>query len=961
MLTASAEKRTKKKQASNFRVSKVMTETLSVFNDLFQSSKSNGRPDIEQAKAVLSTLTDIIQKRKLSLAAAPMQLSDMPPPTSTDMPPPTSTDYLGTILLGMTQVKESEKVLGMLILLEALLPVIRVPVMQAKFGLISQKLVQLLAAQAEAEDVVKAVLRVSQSLLQGRDASLWVIDGPALKLTQGVLSFSLDPRPAVRTSAKKAIKQVLYDLLLSSGRQQLPKPLCDLILSFVQHEVSNCTEKDLESAMLLCGLLQNILGLLPVPTTATIMNDTMGLVPANTTRVGLTGRASQAMLFIQICHVLKALANSDRHTDLQVLFRDGDSDVKLTALLHKFLTYLESRTPHPSDVPGFNAYSQAAVACAARLYRINALQEELLPHWFGRLTQGLLAEKTEIVQAAASSLETLLLRAISSLWLSHSLKLHQASSSSSSTTTTTTSSSSAVDPLSQLLRLAQSLLDFRYRNVWLHCFNLLAVLLNALTPECTAAVTPLLKAMDSLLRSQNVLHSTILQNALAVGIASLSPEHFFSVLPFHLPLTPNDSPLPERLMRSRDWVLPFLPKQVKRCALPKLSYFVDAIVPQLQNLESYYTAEYKKDPTSAAAQTLRNLLLQLWEAFPSFCHGPLDTSDAWQGLAKHLSLLLKAGVTSDQVLSQLCRGLTALISTHQAIISPDITMEDEEGGAAGGGPDAGEKRFRNRARSEVSQTSSTSSSVSSRRQGGKKRKGKMRPRQPSSMSVESEVASNVSSRQGSQASRSSKSSMGMSLLMSKKIKRKGQTITQWRAGLGQSDQRSKAGSVVVPPPHTGEGLALATAVSNLSLIASYTPDLLPKLLNLLQTSTQTEALLSAAGCLLSITPANVWQKHYIDAVKLLLKACAKRNDTGSTEAEHDAAKKQAGLLLDVLDVMCPHLDQTSLSTLWRAMSPLLTDKDATLQKRAYRLFATLSSAHSEFLASRWRDSVALIR
>jgi hypothetical protein len=146
--------------------------------------------------------------------------------------------------------------------------------------------------QADEISILRHVLTCTCSLLMTLEAAHWKpaasahrssASALAAKLFQALLVYCADPRPKLRKAAQEQTTALMAALahpktdsaaaVSSSAQQQtaLPAGLISVFEALATRELSRCTPQNCTVALYWCGLLQSVVGFLPAPTTASII------------------------------------------------------------------------------------------------------------------------------------------------------------------------------------------------------------------------------------------------------------------------------------------------------------------------------------------------------------------------------------------------------------------------------------------------------------------------------------------------------------------------------------------------------------------------------------------------------------------------------------------------------------------------------------------------------------------
>lgn len=93
--------------------------------------------------------------------------------------------------------------------------------------------------------------------------------------------------------------------------------------------------------------------------------------------------------------------------------------------------------------------------------------------------------------------------------------------------------------------------------------------------------------------------------------------------------------------------------------------------------------------------------------------------------------------------------------------------------------------------------------------------------------------------------------------------------------------------------------------------------------------------------------------------KKVLKKLLSESNTASG-AEQALLSSNLHGLTDILMALVPVLDDTNLSFLYRAVSPLIVDEQAVLQKKAYQILTVTLDRHAAFCETHWRELLPAI-
>jgi len=643
-------------------------------------------------------------------------------------------------------------------LLSLLLPQLPSSVLRAKSEPASALFISLLERHADDAHVARHALEACAELVRrvgvSADTAVWSHNAAAVshsnaprslpRLLQVLLVYSLDHRPRIRKVAQEGVKDTLAALYEQSSMNAasnpsatvgLPKGVNDTLVSFSLREVAQCTPKDCQVVLYLCGLLQTCIHLLAVSAASKILEAILTLV----------GRGT-SVLMVQACRTIDALFAKAGETHLRSDDTDGAAPSSMdtsTASPHMkrkeqflrmsaaLLSALVTLKPHHQDVLATQAYvSSLRVGIVSLIQDLESTPEmhanfgaTYLKQFYAQIPElvsaiaegGLTSPKVDVAKSSTKSLSQLMKMAITPGMIRDSLREAERKSTMQSQVGSSASAStgeSVAPPLYRLIEQLESFLGYRYKSCWNRILGLITDFFHAIAPvpEAHALVTPLLKQLDGMyveaLSTPQSEDPTAdirgsVETCLGAGIECVGMEKILAILPLNLPLdyyeskaamlsSGQDAPsLSLLLSQSRSWLLALFRNHVPSEST-RMEFFNDFFVPLA---ESLHTLEKHAMQTAAAAaagnkgsggqpsmesRAFASLKVSVWDLFPQVCQVlPRDLPQAFKPMAKTLVGQLNAD-EKKYTHATICKGLATIVRRLREIAAANEQADGEE-------------------------------------------------------------------------------------------------------------------------------------------------------------------------------------------------------------------------------------------------------------------------------------------
>lgn len=160
----------------------------------------------------------------------------------------------------------------------------------------------------------------------------------------------------------------------------------------------------------------------------------------------------------------------------------------------------------------------------------------------------------------------------------------------------------------------------------------------------------------------------------------------------------------------------------------------------------------------------------------------------------------------------------------------------------------------------------------------------------------------------------------------------------------EEDVAKKANELAVTLEDRPDWFTLEVAKGQLAAVAAFSRNFLPILFNLFVSSPADRRgeLAATVGAFAQITDSNALGGFFRTVLKKLVKVTADADDAADKLTEGGATKSQRRCtFMDLVLAMVSGLDLASRELVFKAARPASTEKDAAVQKRAYKLLAAL--------------------
>ncbi|XP_075573733.1 RRP12-like protein isoform X3 [Pelecanus crispus] len=283
----------------------------------------------------------------------------------------------------------------------------------------------------------------------------------------------------------------------------------------------------------------------------------------------------------------------------------------------QIITALYDYVPSTSDLQPLLTWLSTMERAHVNLGR---LQKDLcwahLPRLFSASMNCFLSPHSQVVAAAAQTLETLLSECVAP----HMDDLG-------------TISASAPAPAAHLCKMFRSVeegLTYRFHAAWDEVLRVLEVFFETCGKQCHPIMRKCLRSLCDLRLSPHFPYTAEVDQAVGAAVSAMGPEVLLEAVPLEI------DGKEETLDFPRSWLLPVLRDYVQGA---RLGFFTSYFLPLAATLKSR-ALEFTQAGKSVEAKIYDTLQWQVWTLLPGFCTHPTDVLGAFKGLARTLGMAI---------------------------------------------------------------------------------------------------------------------------------------------------------------------------------------------------------------------------------------------------------------------------------------------------------------------------------
>ncbi|OWK62332.1 RRP12-like protein [Lonchura striata] len=508
------------------------------------------------------------------------------------------TEYFAALMTTLEAVESPESLSAVAYLLNLVLKRVPSPVLIKKFSDASKAFMSIVSSQAcsSSTSALRWVLSCLATLLRKQDLAAWGYP-VTLQVYHGLLSFCVHTKPKVRKAAQYGVCSVLRGSEFMFG-DAAPEhhPAAPSTAKFCVQEIEKAGgAKEATTTLHVLALLRDVLPCFPAAVVKTCCETLLRVMTLS--HVLVTACAMQAF-----------------HS----LFSAQASVACLPAELNaQIITALYDYVPSTSDLQPLLTWLSTMERAHVNLGR---LQKDLcwahLPRLFSAAMNCFLSPHSQVVSAAAQTLETL---------LSECVAPHMDDMG--------TVSASAPAPAAYLCKMFRSVeegLTYRFHAAWDEVLRVLEVFFETCGKQCYPIMRKCLQSLCDLRLSPHFPYTAEVDQAVGAAVSAMGPEVLLEAVPLEI------NGKEETLDFPRSWLLPVLRDNVQGA---RLGFFTSYFLPLAAALKTR-AQEFTQAGKSVEAKIYDTLQWQVWTLLPGFCTRPTDVLGAFKGLARTLGMAI---------------------------------------------------------------------------------------------------------------------------------------------------------------------------------------------------------------------------------------------------------------------------------------------------------------------------------
>lgn len=508
------------------------------------------------------------------------------------------TEYFAALMTTLEAVESPESLSAVAYLLNLVLKRVPSPVLIKKFSDASKAFMSIVSSQAcsNSTSALRWVLSCLATLLRKQDLAAWSYP-VTLQVYHGLLSFCVHTKPKVRKAAQYGVCSVLRGSEFMFG-DAAPEhhPAAPSTAKFCVQEIEKAGgAKEATTTLHVLALLRDVLPCFPAAVVKTCCETLLRVMTLS--HVLVTACAMQAF-----------------HS----LFSAQTSVACLPAELNaQIITALYDYVPSTSDLQPLLTWLSTMERAHINLGR---LQKDLcwahLPRLFSTTMNCFLSPHSQVVSAAAQTLETLLTVCIAP---------HMEDMG--------TVSASAPAPAAYLCKMFRSVeegLTYRFHAAWDKVLRVLEIFFETCGKQCHPIMRKCLQSLCDLRLSPHFPYMAEVDQAVGAAVSTMGPEVLLETVPLEI------NGKEETLDFPRSWLLPVLRDNVQGA---RLGFFTSYFLPLAATLKNR-ALEFTQAGKSVEAKIYDTLQWQVWTLLPGFCTRPTDVLGAFKGLARTLGMAI---------------------------------------------------------------------------------------------------------------------------------------------------------------------------------------------------------------------------------------------------------------------------------------------------------------------------------
>ncbi|XP_028391311.1 RRP12-like protein [Dendronephthya gigantea] len=526
----------------------------------------------------------------------------------------TETEYFAALMTAL-ETTEDDKSLSAIAFLLALV-IKRVPqsVLQVKFSAICQVLLSILAVKSDSQStaLLKSLVTCLSTALKAQEAAIWS-EPSTLKSYQGLLSFTVHPKPKVRKCSHESVAEIIRSRPNGSEFH----PACQATSKFCIQELEKYKgTAQAVSVLHILGLLRNIMLSLPCQQVKSLCETMLKLMTF--------GNIMLSMNCMQVLHNM---------------FEGNPGSTTVTSDLNgQLINALFDYQPNAVDEQQAIAWLTLMEKAYCSFQKLNAeLCADSCVKLFSLCMTFLLSHHSVVRTTAANAMKCMLEECIAPVAVKLCKDLENMEVSTS--------------PVLIILRCLESGLKLRYQESWSLILDVTSKFIQIFGKLCPERLKKCLISLCNLHNSHGIRCRKEIAKTVGTAFQTIGPKFVLSVVPLDLEKDTNVYEFP------RSWLLPVMRDHVQET---EMVYFFQKLLPLANSLLAK-AENLRNGGSELEAKVLDTLSSQIWDLMPAFCTKPTDLIQNFKSVAKTLGSMLNERA---ELRPRICQTIRILISKN---------------------------------------------------------------------------------------------------------------------------------------------------------------------------------------------------------------------------------------------------------------------------------------------------------
>ncbi|XP_059092600.1 RRP12-like protein [Tigriopus californicus] len=506
-----------------------------------------------------------------------------------------STEYFAALLATLESTDTLEALSAVLTLVSMVIKTVPAEVLQAKFGVVSKLLLDLLAQQSEAgqsTSVVRALIGCLSVLLRAQSLFTWK-QSSTHQVYHSVMAFITHPKPKVRKAGQRAITSILRgSWIMTQTNAPSFHPMIGATMKECQSNLNLNTE--IKSVMYTLALMKEIIGVAPQSQVKASCDLVLSLLQ------------SKAHPNINTCGMQMLYGLFETRPNPSVL--SSDLNARLVTAIYDF-------KPSVNDAQPFISW---LTVLQEGLLNLNQLDPNLcwahLPKFYTEAKKGWEADLKHVNVAATTAMKAIAIECIKP----------QAAVMATQANMT--------EVFVKIFAQIKDGFSYQYHASYSQVLHLLSIVFDVAGEEFPAITGAILPELAERRNSENFAFTNELDYVVGKAVRKLGPKMVLSFI--DLQIKGDDNP---RSGFPRSWLLVVMRGNIQNT---ELGFFIDYFYPLAEKCRLRSHRCLNQDDRFGH-KIFQMLELQMWDLLPGFCNGARDLEESFKVIARVLGEQLK--------------------------------------------------------------------------------------------------------------------------------------------------------------------------------------------------------------------------------------------------------------------------------------------------------------------------------